>query len=199
MSNPNPDPRVPAEMPPAAPEELTKKREGIISGLDAASKGATGTLQQVLRKMSELIVNTKDGAHMNMALYQDVKDAFNRHLGEAGKNPALASMPPVLIEAVEWMQNYLTSRGFEPSAAAAPAAAAAAPAQVAKPAAGGPSGAKDAFVSDSAAKKRAAITGDVPPPPSIANAPPPSTQEVQKDLESFKAWMKNPALGKLKG
>ncbi|RKH10752.1 hypothetical protein D7Y13_18300 [Corallococcus praedator] len=198
MSNPNPDPRVPAEMPPAAPEELTKKREGIISGLDAASKGATGTLQQVLRKMSELLVNTKDGAHMNMALYQDVKDAFNRHLGEAGKNPALATMPPVLIEAVEWMQNYLTSRGFEPSAAAP--AAAAAPAQVAKPAAAaGQAGPKDAFVSDSAAKKRAAITGDVPPPPSIANAPPPSTQEVQKDLESFKAWMKNPALGKLKG
>ncbi|RYZ33827.1 MAG: hypothetical protein EOO71_40940 [Myxococcaceae bacterium] len=198
MSNPNPDPRVPAEMPPAAPEELTKKREGIISGLDAASKGATGTLQQVLRKMSELLVNTKDGAHMNMALYQDVKDAFNRHLGEAGKNPALAAMPPVLIEAVEWMQNYLTSRGFEPSAAAAPAAAA--PAAAAKPAAAaGPGGPKDAFVSDSAAKKRAAITGDVPPPPSIANAPPPNTQEVQKDLESFKAWMKNPALGKLKG
>ena len=114
MSTPNPDPRVPAEMPPAAPEELTKKRDTIITGLDAAAKTATGTLQGVLRKMSELLVNTKDGAHMNMALYQDVKDAFNRHLGEAGKNPALASMPPVLIESVEWMQNYLTARGFEP-------------------------------------------------------------------------------------
>lgn len=197
MANPNPDPRVPAEMPPAAPEELTKKRESIITGLDAAAKTATGTLQQVLRKMSELLANTKDGAHMNMALYQDVKDAFNRHLGEAGKNPALAAMPPVLIESVEWMQNYLTARGFDPAAAATPAAAAPTPA--AKPAAAaGASGGRDAFESDSAAKKRAAITGDVPPPPAVANAKPDS-QEVQKDLESFKAWMKNPALGKLKG
>lgn len=197
MSNPNPDPRVPAEMPPAASEELTKKREGIIAGLDAAAKGSTGTLQQVLRKMSELLVNTKDGAQMNMQLYQDVKDAFNRHLSEAGKNPALATMPPILIESVEWMQTYLTERGVAP-AAAAPAPAATAPA--AKPAAGQAT-AKDAFESGSAAKKRAMVTGDVPPPPSVAATPgkPPDSQEVQKDLESFKAWMKNPALGKLKG
>ncbi|RKG82922.1 hypothetical protein [Corallococcus terminator] len=194
MSNPNPDPRVPAEMPPAAPEELTKKREGIIAGLDTAAKGATGTLQQVLRKMSELLVNTKDGAQMNMQLYQDVKDAFNRHLGEAGKNPALASMPPVLIESVEWMQTYLTERGVAPKAAAAPAAAAPTP-PAAKSA--GPAAAKDAFESSAGAKKRAVLTGDVPPPP--AAPPAQDTQEVQKDLESFKAWMKNPSLGKLKG
>ncbi|MFP2901530.1 hypothetical protein ACLEQD_35145, partial [Corallococcus sp. 4LFB] len=58
---------------------------------------------------------------------------------------------------------------------------------------------KDAFESSSAAKKRAVLTGDVPPPPSVAAAKPPDAQEVQKDMESFKAWMKNPALGKLKG
>ncbi|RKH53908.1 hypothetical protein D7V93_26230, partial [Corallococcus llansteffanensis] len=145
-------------MPPAASEELTKQRESIIVGLDAAAKGATGTLQQVLRKMSELLVNTKDGAQMNMQLYQDVKDAFNRHLGEAGKNPQLASMPPVLIESVEWMQTYLTERGVAPKAAAAPAAAATPPA-AAKPASS--TGPKDAFESSSAAKKRAMVTGDV--------------------------------------
>jgi hypothetical protein len=196
MSTPNPDPRVPATMPPAAPEEVTKKRDGLISGLDAAAKTATGTLQAVLRKMSELLANTKDNAQLSMNLYEDVKNAFTRHLAEAEKNPKLAAdMPPVLISAVEWMQEYISSRGFEaPQAAAAPAATTA-PA----PAAQGQGKSKDAFESSSAAKKRAAITGDVPPPPSVANAKPPDSQEVQKDLESFKAWMKNPALGKLKG
>jgi hypothetical protein len=199
MSTPNPDPRVPATMPPAAPEEVTKKRDGLISGLDTAAKTATGTLQAVLRKMSELLANTKDNAQLSMNLYEDVKNAFTRHLAEAEKNPKLAAdMPPVLISAVEWMQEYISSRGFEatPAAAAAPAATAAAPAAGA---AQGQGKAKDAFESSSAAKKRAAITGDVPPPPSVANAKPPDSQEVQKDLESFKAWMKNPALGKLKG
>ncbi|MFP2901703.1 hypothetical protein, partial [Corallococcus sp. 4LFB] len=127
MTTPTPDPRVPATMPPAAPEEVTKKRDGLITGLDAAAKTATGTLQAVLRKMSELLANTKDGAQLNMNLYEDVKTAFNRHLQEAEKNPKLAAdMPAVLINAVEWMQEYISSRGFDspPAAAAAPAATA---------------------------------------------------------------------------
>ncbi|MBN8231388.1 hypothetical protein JYK02_28140 [Corallococcus macrosporus] len=200
MTTPNPDPRVPATMPPAAPEEVTKKRDGLISGLDAAAKSATGTLQAVLRKMSELLANTKDGAQLNMNLYEDVKTAFNRHLKEAEKNPKLAAdMPAVLINAVEWMQEYISSRGFDPAPAAAAAPAATAPAAAAAP---GQAKVKDAFESSSAAKKRAVLTGDVPPPPSVAATPaakPADAQEVQKDLESFKAWMKNPALGKLKG
>lgn len=193
MSNPNPDPRVPAQMPPEAPPELTAKREKIIPELEKQAAAATGTLQQVMRKMAALLANTKPGASLSFQLYQDVKDAFTRHLTEAGKNPALANMPPVLVESVEWMQAYLNARGFSadaaPAAAAAPAASKAAAPAKAPPAAG----AKDGF--ESGPKKHAALTGDVPPPPAAQ----PDVKAEQKELESFKAWMKNPSLGKLKG
>ncbi|MFP2962182.1 hypothetical protein ACLEPN_31470 [Myxococcus sp. 1LA] len=193
MSNPNPDPRVPAQMPPEAPAELTGKREKLITELENQAKSASGTLQQVMRKMSALMANTKPGASLNFQLYQDVKDAFSRHLNEAQKTPALANMPAILVESVEWMQAYLNARGFAadeapaaaPTATAAPAAAPKAPAA--------PGGAKDAF--ETSSKKHASLTGDVPPPPSS----PPDVKAEQKDLESFKAWMKNPSLGKLKG
>ena len=198
MSNPNPDPRVPAQMPPDAPPELVAKRERLVTELENQAKSASGTLQQVMRKMSALLANTKPGASLSFQLYQDVKDAFSRHLSEAGKNPALANMPPVLVESVEWMQAYLNARGFATDqAAAAPAATATATAPAAAKAPGAPAagGAKDAF--ESGGKKRASLTGDVPPPPAVAN--PPDVKAEQKELESFKAWMKNPSLGKLKG
>ncbi|NMO21605.1 hypothetical protein HPC49_32205 [Pyxidicoccus fallax] len=189
MSNTNPDPRVPSEMPPDAPAELVAKRDRIIPELEKQAKAATGTLQQVMRKMGALISNTKPGAALDGRLYQDVKDAFSRHLAEAEKNPAIAAMPPILVESVEWMQAYLNARGFSSETSAAPAAAPAkAPAGKA-PAAG----AKDAF--ETSTKKHAALTGDVPPPP----AQPLDVKKEQKELESFKAWMKNPSLGKLKG
>ncbi len=196
MSNPNPDPRVPAQMPPEAPGELTAKRERIIPELENQAKTATGTLQQVMRKMAALLANTKPGASLSFQLYQDVKDAFTRHLNEAGKNPALANMPPILVESVEWMQAYLNARGFSTDNAPAPAATAAsapAPAPAAGSKAPATAGAKDAF--ESGGKKHAAITGDVPPPPAAQ----PDVKAEQKELESFKAWMKNPSLGKLKG
>ncbi len=193
MSNPNPDPRVPAQMPPEAPADLVAKREPIAAELENQAKSATGTLQQVMRKMAALLANTKPGASLSFQLYQDVKDAFSRHLNEASKTPALANMPPILVESVEWMQAYLEARGFAaenaPAATATAAPAAKAPAAKA-PVAGG---AKDAF--ETGGKKHAALTGDVPPPPAAQ----PDVKAEQKDLESFKAWMKNPSLGKLKG
>ncbi|WAM28900.1 hypothetical protein [Myxococcus sp. NMCA1] len=193
MSNPNPDPRVPAQMPPEAPPELVAKRERLVTELENQAKSATGTLQQVMRKMSSLLGNTKPGASLSFQLYQDVKDAFTRHLNEATKTPALATMPPVLVESVEWMQAYLNARGFSTDEAAASAPAATAAPAAAPKAPAGPGGAKDAF--ETSSKKHASLTGDVPPPP----AAPPDVKAEQKDLESFKAWMKNPSLGKLKG
>lgn len=194
MSNPNPDPRVPAQMPPEAPPELTAKRERLVTELENQAKSATGTLQQVMRKMAALLANTKPGASLSFQLYQDVKDAFSRHLNEATKTPALANMPPIVVESVEWMQAYLAARGFAVDQAA-PAAPAAQPAAKAAPAGKAPTaGVKDAF--ESGGKKMPSLGGDAAPP---AAAAPPDVKAEQKELESFKAWMKNPSLGKLKG
>ncbi|RYZ15990.1 MAG: hypothetical protein EOO70_05555, partial [Myxococcaceae bacterium] len=55
-------------------------------------------------------------------------------------------------------------------------------------------GAQDGFESSNA--NRAAALGDVPPPPGAVK---PDVKGEQQQLDSFKAWMKNPSLGKLKG
>lgn len=179
-------PNVPAEMPPAAPNDILAKRDQIIADLEKAAKDTSGTLQQVLRKMVTLLTGTKPGVpHSNQAL-QDVKDAFTRYSQdpEALKQPR----PAVLMTSVEWMQAYLASRGFpvaEASSSAAPAATAAKPAAAAK------GGAKDGFESGSSQHARA-LGGDVPVTPG-------QQPKDQEQLESIKNWMLNPGIGKVKG
>ncbi|WP_309889476.1 hypothetical protein [Archangium sp.] len=184
---------VPAEMPREAAPEILAKRDQLIADLETAAKGSTGTLQQVLRKMSALISNTKPGAALDNRLFQDVKDAFQRFSQDT---EAAAKRPPVLMQSVEWMQAYLSSRGFAvEGAAATTATTASAPAAAANPAAPrAAGGGKDGF--ESGASQRARVLGDVPPPP---GAQPDAAKDQQQQLESFKTWMKNPGVGKVKG
>jgi hypothetical protein len=177
-------PNVPAEMPPAAPNEILAKRDQIIADLEKAAKETSGTLQQVLRKMVTLLTSTKPGVpHSNQAL-QDVKDAFTRYSQdpEALKQPR----PAVLMTSVEWMQAYLASRGFPVSEASSSAAAPTA----GKPAVAGMGGAKDGFESGASQHARA-LGGDVPMAP--------GQQPKEQELDSIKNWMLNPGIGKVKG
>jgi ABC-type transporter Mla subunit MlaD len=189
MSTSNkPQVTVPAEMPREAAPEILAKRDQLIADLETAAKASTGTLQQVLRKMSALISNTKPGAALDNRLFQDVKDAFQRFSQDT---EAAAKRPPVLMQSVEWMQAYLSSRGFAVEGAAATASA---PAAAANPAAPRAAGGKDGF--ESGGSQRARVLGDVPPPP---GAQPEGAKDQQQQLESFKTWMKNPGVGNVKG
>jgi hypothetical protein len=190
---------------PVEPPELVAKRERLLSALEKESKSNTGPAQAVMRKMFDLLSNTKVGTPLNLGLYQDVKNAFMRYM----KEPVTAPPPAILMECVEFMQERLVSVGFTgqmewpegappmpPEFAKAAAAAAAAPPPVAPPppAARPAAKAKDGFEGGSAPKKGLTIN------PETAAAPPsPEPKTEQQQLDSFKAWMKNPALGKLKG
>lgn len=181
-------PVVPAEMPPEAPAELIAKREPLAAELEKAAKATSGTLQQVLRKMQVLLSQTKPGSSLDGQLYQDVKDAFTRYAKDTAAGPAPAS----LMQAVDWLQAYLSARGF--AASAEPAASTGAPASAAPRAAvkGG-----DAFDSGDSSARARTLTGEVPLSPEAAKSLDPKSEQQQ--MESFKAWMKNPSLGKLKG
>jgi len=176
---------------PDAPPEIVEKRDKIAAELEKHAKASTGTLQQVLRKTAALMNNTRQGAQIDPQLYNDVKEAFLRY----SKDTSAGATPPILMEAIEWMSSYLETRGFGP---AEPAAAAAAPAPAAaSSSAPRPKGPQDGFESGkSAARPMSLGNPDAPPPP---NAKPLDPKSEQKELESFKNWMKNPALGKLKG
>lgn len=185
----------PSVAPPEAPSELIEKREKIAQELEKVAKTSTGSLQQVLRKTAAMLSNTKPGAQIDGQLYNDVKEAFLRY----SKDTAAGPTPPVLMEAIDWMSAYLSSRGFAPApepaaAAAAPAASApaAAPAQGAK-------AAKDGFESGKPTKSAMSLGNPDAPLPTAAPNQPLDPKAEQKELESFKNWMKNPGLGKLKG
>ena len=187
---------VPVESP-----ELVAKRDRLLSALEKESKTATGAAQQVLRKMFDLLSNTKVSAPLNLGLYTDVKNAFVRFM----KEPVTGPPPAIIMECVEFMQERLVAVGFtgqmewpegapplppefnKPmTAEAAPAPAPAAPAPRAA------ASSKDGF-EGGGAQRRLTLN------PETAAPPPSDPKSEQQQLDSFKAWMKNPALGKVKG
>jgi hypothetical protein len=171
----------------SAPAELLAKREHLIAELDKAAKSAHGTLQQVLLKMGVLIGGTRPGAAIDPQGCEGIKEAFLRF----SEDPAAPRTPPILMEAMEWIQAYLAASSSL-MAAPAPAGVRASPSPATSAAPRG----KDSFESGAAPRARS-VTGEVPHQPAAPPAEAPKGQQQQ--LESFKTWMKNPALGKLKG
>ncbi|MFY0529961.1 hypothetical protein ACN28I_44610 [Archangium gephyra] len=189
---------------PTEPPELVAKREKLLAALEKQAKTATGTAQPVLRKMHELLTNTKVGSPLNVNLYNEVKDAFVRFT----KDPVLPP-PTIIMEVVEFLQERLVAVGFTgqmewPEGAppvpagfvgalleGAPAAAAPA-AQAQRP---GAAGVKDGFEGSGSQRKGMTLNPETAPAP----AAPADAKSEQQQLESFKTWMKNPALGKVKG
>jgi hypothetical protein len=207
MSNPK-NPAAPAF--PPEPPELAVEREKLLPELEKQAKAATGTTQQVLRKLHELIAHTKPGAPFDFQIYSDVKGAFERFM----KDPVLPP-PAVIMQCVEFMQKRLVAFGFTGKMELPPGApppppgiegsisgSTSAPA-VSAPAAPAPSapvargGAKDGFEGSSAKpQSRPTLNPETTPPPPGA---PTETKPEQQQLESFKTWMKNPHIGKVKG
>jgi len=185
---------------PPEPPDLVEKREKLLTELEAQSKTAQGTLLQVVRTMKMLVASTAPSAPFDEKLYGDVSGALSRFM----KDPVLP-VPPVLGAVVAYLQERLNTYGvtiqnavkeMNPEIAAklaftppseAGAAAAAQPASPARPA--GVTGSKDGFESTS----RPALSLDP------EASPTPGADPKEQQLESFKAWMKNPSLGKLKG
>src|SRR5690242_15190411 len=108
MSNPPKNPANPA-LPafPPEPPELATERDRLLPELEKQAKTATGTAQQVLRKLHELITHFKPGAPFDIQIYGEVKSAFERFM----KDPVLP--PPVIImQCVEFMQKRLMAFGW---------------------------------------------------------------------------------------
>jgi hypothetical protein len=98
------------------------------------------------------------------------------------KNP----WPAVLVESVEWMQAYLTARGFpiQEPVAAAPVDAA--------PAARGLQGSASRDLFEKVSTSKATLTGEVP----VAGAADPGAKAPDGSLKN---WQLNPGLGKVRG
>lgn len=189
---------------PTEPPELVAKRDRLLAALDKQAKAATGTAQPVLRKMYDLLANTKVGAPLNVGLYQDVKNAFVRFM----KDPVLPP-PTIIMECVEFLQERLVAVGFT-GQMEWPEGAPPLPAgfvggllegvqlPTAPAAAGKPAGAKDGFES-TGNKGKLTLNPETSAAPAPAPAAPADAKSEQQQLESFKTWMKNPGLGNVKG
>ncbi len=187
---------------PTEPPELVAKREKLLAALEKQAKAATGTAQPVLRKMHELVANTKVGSPLNVSLYNEVKDAFVRFM----RDPVLPP-PTIIMEVVEFMQERLAAVGFtgqmEWPEGAPPVPAGFVGALLEGAPAGGPvtpvqrpaAGVKDGFEGSSAQRKGMTLNPETAPAPAAAS----DAKSEQQQLESFKTWMKNPHIGKVKG
>jgi hypothetical protein len=186
------------------------ERDRLLPELEKQAKAATGTAQQVLRKLHELMVHTKPGAPFDVQIYTEVKNAFERFM----KDPVLPP-PTIIMQCVEFMQRRLVAFGFtgkmelppgapEPPpgligsiSGGSPAAATGTPAAGSAAVQGRGGGGKDGF-EGSRGKSSSGLTLN----PETAAPPPGAPEETkpeQQQLESFKTWMKNPHIGKVKG
>jgi hypothetical protein len=195
---------------PPEPPELVAERDRLLPELEKQAKAASGTAQQVLRKLHELIAHTKPGAPFDIQIYAETKAAFERFM----KDPVLPP-PAVIMQCVEFMQRRLISFGFTgkmelppgapppppgliDTSLSSPAPSTATPAvgtAAARPSAGGRT---DGFEGSSKGKSSAGLTLNpetAAPPPGAAD----ESKPEQQQLESFKTWMKNPHIGKVKG
>jgi hypothetical protein len=186
---------VPKETP-----DMIARRGKLLGELDNQQKTATGAVKACMLKIMQVFKAMEPGTPLDEQLYQDFKDAFVR----LSKDPAAIPVNPLFFECVEYMQTRiaLLSPQFQTVAAQhnvtvgqQPAAAAPAPAAPAAPATpAAPKRASDGFESSAPARKPMSLGDDAKVPPSAAEK-----QDKQEELESFKNWMKNPGLGKMKG
>lgn len=190
---------------PQEPPELIARRGKILAELEKQSKNAQGNLKACMLKAMQVLKSMEPSMPLDEQLYSDMTEAFMR----LTKDPAPPPPPEIFITLVEYMQERISvlSPQFAAVAAeheikvspvavpAAAAASAAAPATPAAPAAPAAKGSKDGFESSAPAKKKMSLGGDDAPPPPGAS----SDTKKKEELESFKAWMKNPGLGKTKG
>jgi len=198
------DPKKKKKYPiPPEPQEIVEMREKLLVELGRQEQSAQGTFLQVVRTTKMLVSSTAPGAPVDERLYGDVTSALQRFM----KDPVLP-VPPVLGMVVEYLSYRLNTYGMTvqnavkemnpelhakmaftpPPMGTAPATPAPAPAPAPASSAKGP---KDGF--ESAAKRPLSLDPDAAP---AGSADP---KKEQQNLESFKAWMKNPSLGKLKG
>lgn len=191
---------------PQEPPEMIARRGKILAELEKQSKTAQGGIKACMLKSIQVLKAMEPSMPLDEQLYQDMTESFMR----LTKDPAPPTPPEIFLTLVEYMQERISVLSPQYAAVAAEheiklpapkapeAAAAAAAAPAAAPAASGSPSAKgpaDGFESSGPAKKKLSLGGDDAPPPPSAS---PDTKK-KEELESFKAWMKNPSLGKTKG
>ncbi|MBN1206387.1 MAG: hypothetical protein JXB05_15855 [Myxococcaceae bacterium] len=89
------------------PPELGAERERLLAELEKGAKTYTGTTQAVLRKLHEVVTQTRPEVPTNFQLYVDARLAIERF----AKDPVLPP-PPVIMQTVEFMQKRAVMMGW---------------------------------------------------------------------------------------
>ncbi len=195
MSNPK-SPSAPV-FPPESPAQAAE-RERLLPELLKQAKASTGTVQTVLRKMHDVLVQTQPGAVVDPQVYEVAKAAF----AQLGKEPNL-KIPPILLQAVEFLKKRAAAmehsgqtqppKGAPPPPVASKAGAAPAPARPA-PAAGAPPrrNTMDGFEMPKRTSSSVSLIPAVGPSE-------PAGQGKIEPRTGAPATIKNPGAGKVKG
>jgi hypothetical protein len=174
MSNPIPEPPA-----------LAAERDKLMAELQKQAKTATGPTQTVLKKLYEVLAQTKPGATANPQVFTEAKAAF------AELNKAkVDSPPPVIMQTLEFMQKRTAAMAPPP-----PAPAKSAPPPAAKSAPSAPSAQAAPRVGGAAA---AAASSFGSAPPRGAGAPPvrrPTSDGFEMPRTSSSVSLKPPDVG----
>lgn len=91
-------PKSPSGFPSESPE-LAAERARLIAELLKQSKTATGATQTVLRKLHDVLQQSRPGASVDARVYNEAKEAFELF----GKQPGLIP-PPIVGQVAQFLQ-----------------------------------------------------------------------------------------------
>jgi len=91
------------------PVDLTKRRGSLLKRLQAEAAKRTGAVQQVLRKMHQLVASTEPEAPYQEKLFGDVAESFSRLLKSAQGSKAPVEIPEIVAESNQFVMDHAAS------------------------------------------------------------------------------------------
>jgi hypothetical protein len=171
------------------PAALAKRRSSVLKSLQTQSSKSSGPLQQVLRKLHQLVASTEPDALYDGKLYGEVAAAFQRLVKsmETAKKPL--EIPDIIAEANEFIVESLNSLRdrMQKAGLEVPAEKKIAVEQAAAIA----QGIKDEMAKAPSRRNTGEILGNVDAP--VAGGPATPEKKIPEDL---KKWV-NPGRGRI--
>jgi hypothetical protein len=173
----------------AEPAELIKRRASLLKRLQTAAGKSTGAMQQVLRKMHQLVASTEPDAPYDENLFPEVAQSFQRLVKFAQGSKKPVEIPEIVAEANQLVIDHASSlrQRMEAVGLDVPAEKKIAVEKVAAMA----QGIKDEMAKAPTRRNTGEILGNVDAP--VAGGPAVPEKKIPEDL---KKWV-NPGLGRI--
>ncbi len=91
------------------PAQMGRRRDSFLNKLQEAAAGAEGPLEQVLRKMHDLVASTHPAASFRAGLYREVANSFVEYFKVKRSGKPISPIPALVSDANDFVLEHATS------------------------------------------------------------------------------------------